>query len=665
MDDPNPQLPILDRIAHLFTSQGDALFTGSSTLCLPSPVLTYILQKPKSFEHAQVQEYLSKVIALKVVDDQNIPLKQSLNLAVCKSLLTLELKRIPLRRIKGLQYLREQLKTVVVQRCLNDIKDLLIPRGGDGSHANNWINLTQLNLSHNSITTIDSALMCLPSLKVLDLSHNCLSDDHQGLSNLTQLEELFIGHNQLLEIPRLFQNTHLTVVILCYNRIESLQGLEALKRLRTLDLQYNCISKGSAIVPLISLHSLAELNLEGNPIAYHPKYQHMVVNSISTLVEPSQFKLDGVPLTSGQKKILRLRPSIASMLPTHPQVTVTTKSKPKHDVALGYHSADDTPTSELEISGVWAMSESLNTPKLRKKRARAVNISDEEEQLNVSGSLLESLNTHEAQRNKDRREMYNEDWLQTMPDTGMHRRRNHQSTEKSSEPAEGLVSGDLPIEESDESNSEEDALPLGESFIVEIYESDTDDDMPKEDKRMFVTINERFLVERTNNAKVLRQLDLHCLMKVESEGDCLKLSFDYARRDFRKVVYSTTDAKKLTDILQPIAIRNQQNMVISPRYECLKCHGTFLKTEAVVIEDPSRYVSSELHTQRYQCPLCCSSYYGEHETTSTTTYGNPYPVILSAVPQSQEQPPLDVATLGGEDKKEKSLIIEDENVVYV
>ena len=54
------------------------------------------------------------------------------------------------------------------------------------------------------------------------------------------------------------------------------------------------------------------------------------------------------------------------MLPTHPQVTVTTKSKPKHDVALGYHSADDTPTSELEISGVWAMSESLNTPKLRK-----------------------------------------------------------------------------------------------------------------------------------------------------------------------------------------------------------------------------------------------------------------------------------------------------------
>ena len=27
-----------------------------------------------------------------------------------------------MRRIKGLQYLREQLKTVVVQRCLNDIK---------------------------------------------------------------------------------------------------------------------------------------------------------------------------------------------------------------------------------------------------------------------------------------------------------------------------------------------------------------------------------------------------------------------------------------------------------------------------------------------------------------------------------------------------------------
>ena len=39
------------------------------------------------------------------------------------------------------------------------MQDLLISCGGDGSHANNWINLTQLNLSHNSITTIDSALV--------------------------------------------------------------------------------------------------------------------------------------------------------------------------------------------------------------------------------------------------------------------------------------------------------------------------------------------------------------------------------------------------------------------------------------------------------------------------------------------------------------------------
>ena len=43
------------------------------------------------------------------------------------------------------------------------MQDLLIPRGGDGSHANNWINLTQLNLSHNSITTIDSALVSYTS----------------------------------------------------------------------------------------------------------------------------------------------------------------------------------------------------------------------------------------------------------------------------------------------------------------------------------------------------------------------------------------------------------------------------------------------------------------------------------------------------------------------
>ena len=45
----------------------------------------------------------------------------------------------------------------------------------------------------------------------------------QYIQHLAQLEQLFIGHNQLLNIPPI-KNTHLAVLNLCYNRIESLHG---------------------------------------------------------------------------------------------------------------------------------------------------------------------------------------------------------------------------------------------------------------------------------------------------------------------------------------------------------------------------------------------------------------------------------------------------------
>ena len=46
-------------------------------------------------------------------------------------------------------------------------------------------------------------------------------------------------------------------------------------------------------------------------------------------------------------------------------------------------------------------------------------------------------------------------------------------------------------------------MEFGETFIVEMHESDTDDDLSKEDKKLLININERFLVERNvTNAKV-------------------------------------------------------------------------------------------------------------------------------------------------------------------
>ena len=73
--------------------------------------------------------------------------------------------------------------------------------------------------------------------------------------------------------------------------------------------------------------------------------------------------------------------------------------------------------------------------------------------------------------------------------------------------------------------------------------------------------------------------------------------------------------------------------------QCLNCGGIFLKKEAIVIEDPSKYVSHELSTQQYQCPLCHSSYYVELEptTATTTALGTTSPTTVSSVHQPEEE----------------------------
>ena len=77
----------------------------------------------------------------------------------------MQLKRVPLQYVKGLQHLREQLKVLIVQRCLNDMEVLLCICGCASS---NRARLTLPLLSFRSpqpecMTTREQSI--LPALK--------------------------------------------------------------------------------------------------------------------------------------------------------------------------------------------------------------------------------------------------------------------------------------------------------------------------------------------------------------------------------------------------------------------------------------------------------------------------------------------------------------------
>ena len=53
---------------------------------------------------------------------------------------------------------------------------------------------------------------------------------------------------------------------------------------------------------------------------------------------------------------------------------------------------------------------------------------------------------------------------------------------------------------------------LGDTFIVEMCESDSDDDMLRDNRELLININDRFLVERNlTNAKVCKHVQCTCL----------------------------------------------------------------------------------------------------------------------------------------------------------
>ncbi|KAG8343162.1 hypothetical protein TRVL_06011 [Trypanosoma vivax] len=143
--------------------------------------------------------------------------------------------------------------------------------------------IAQLNLSHNSISSIEG-LGWLSSLTTLDLSHNYIHSlstglppllrqlnvafnilrGLEGIKALTKLEVLVASNNQLTGLLGL--PPALRILDVSGNQIASLVGLETCGTLEELRVRRNMIESVEALGALSALNSLRTLTLAGNPV---------------------------------------------------------------------------------------------------------------------------------------------------------------------------------------------------------------------------------------------------------------------------------------------------------------------------------------------------------------------------------------------------------------
>ncbi|KAH8388453.1 hypothetical protein KR093_006575 [Drosophila rubida] len=133
--------------------------------------------------------------------------------------------------------------------------------------------VTELVLSHNTISVVQPFISQFTRIAYLNLSNNLLTDLPHEFGVLNTLRELNIGNNRLTFIPKaLYELQGLEILLASDNHIKALNvaGLENMGRLNTLDLRNNDIE---SIPPILgNLTNITHLELVGNPFR-QPRHQ--------------------------------------------------------------------------------------------------------------------------------------------------------------------------------------------------------------------------------------------------------------------------------------------------------------------------------------------------------------------------------------------------------
>lgn len=226
---------------------------------------------------------------------------------ICKfrALRRLEVHKINIRQVVGIQALRAQLQHLICIKSLNNVEDIITHCGGDMSNGFVWNELQSADFSYNNLRSVDTALEFAQHLQHLNLRHNKLTS-LRAIKWLPHLKTLDVSYNCLTHIPQFHVEAckRLQMLNISNNYVEELLDMTKLDALTNMDLSDNCLLEHSQLLPLSVLMTLTVLNLQGNPLACHPKHRLATAQYLHKNTSTVKFVLDFEPLSKAERALV-------------------------------------------------------------------------------------------------------------------------------------------------------------------------------------------------------------------------------------------------------------------------------------------------------------------------------------------------------------------------
>ncbi|XP_069121342.1 serine/threonine-protein kinase 11-interacting protein-like [Argopecten irradians] len=770
------EVDIVSELSSLLRRSGDKILSGESKLTLTTQSLSRLYvsfrrysetshqgevttdrrrgrDRRQDHEHQRwrtnvqfLNDFISKTASLKLTHGTQT-MQEPVYLSRFRNVEVLELKKIPIHMLHGLQKLRGQLKVLIVARCLQNLEDLLETCGGDQSAPMSWPQLTSLYVSSNGLSKLDNSLRLLSALEVLDLSHNQLYKTEGFLESLSEIIRVNFGYNCMDSLPSfaLSAKPKIRTLILKNNNLDSLEGIDDLVCLEELDVSCNCLIDHSCLTVLTGLSKLNRLSLQGNPLSFHRSHRALTLQHVTATAARNSFILDGKAISPNERLLTQRSMITASRRPSQEAHSIIAgmersgtsmrieqayrfddsdniatslkigspmrrkagrkRSKPKSrfssdilDISTtdGDSSLDNSRSGspvrviegrssirdEVEVLrdhyGVnWLQVINANKAAAKESKQSGIKVHTVEPKKRQVKAEVERMDKKSEPVIKTEDDIYLNDSTAGLPDNIPDGASSHHSDLDGEDDIEVLTSenegsqttviqresssGEIYSKVIDSPSEEGPALVLrqnssqgaewqrleeeqeqfygseSEPFIVTLPNQD--------DTQLIVTVNQRYIIEKDLNGKVVEMLDLKCLQtavlshntpsqETDDTVPVLQMKFDYVRKDRRERTYIMEDsdnAKSFQMLLQPCLEEKEMDRKLQNLLQCLKCSAQFDKSEAEpsqisLLQTLSRNSATQDAAVKYRCPKCKSQLVVQMDTQETTASPKTTPV---------------------------------------
>ncbi|XP_020810533.1 uncharacterized protein LOC110185865 isoform X1 [Drosophila serrata] len=269
-------------------------------------VVKSINAKSSVFPDLQLlHDFVQKTTLLKLTYfPSELHFEGAIDIAKFRALRRLEVHKINIGQVVGIQPLRGQLQHLICIKSLASVDDIITRCGGDNSNGFVWNELKSADFSYNSLRSVDTALEFAQHLQHLSLRHNKLTSV-AAIKWLPHLKTLDISYNCLTHVPQFHMEAckRLQLLNISNNYVEELLDVAKLDALNHLDLSDNCLLEHSQLLPLSALVTLTILILQGNPMACNPKHRQATAQYLHKNCATVKFILDFEPLSKAEKSL--------------------------------------------------------------------------------------------------------------------------------------------------------------------------------------------------------------------------------------------------------------------------------------------------------------------------------------------------------------------------